>query len=179
MKSSRYLQFGGYFVDTALAQTSSLSPPGAPDTPAAPIVSSPTMTGSEPRAGTIVVSRSRERALERNGGPGRKPDATSPVGFARRPRSGVLVRASYRTELLYTARTSTASVAARRHEPNTQRQESTPKPVVREQRRDGCRPSATFWPLATRTKCYNRTSLLLRGSKTSVLVLPKVVATTQ
>src|SRR5215469_13771085 len=34
----------------ALTQASSLSPPGAPETPAAPITSSPTVIGSAPRA---------------------------------------------------------------------------------------------------------------------------------
>src|SRR5215472_14951930 len=34
----------------AFTQASSLSPPGAPETPAAPITSSPTMIGSAPRA---------------------------------------------------------------------------------------------------------------------------------
>src|ERR1700683_583692 len=42
----------------ALAQASSLSPPGAPETPTAPITSSPTLMGSAPRAGTMLVRNS-------------------------------------------------------------------------------------------------------------------------
>src|SRR5215471_6260646 len=42
----------------ALAQASSLSPPGAPDTPTAPIVSLPTLIGSAPRAGVMFVRKS-------------------------------------------------------------------------------------------------------------------------
>src|SRR5215469_13526301 len=42
----------------ALAQASSLSPPGAPDTPTAPIVSLPILIGSAPCAGTMLVRRS-------------------------------------------------------------------------------------------------------------------------
>src|SRR6202163_3740168 len=38
----------------ALAQASSLSPPGAPETPTAPMVSSPTLIGSAPCAGTML-----------------------------------------------------------------------------------------------------------------------------
>ena len=38
----------------ALAQASSLSPPGAPETPTAPMVSLPTLIGSAPCAGTML-----------------------------------------------------------------------------------------------------------------------------
>jgi hypothetical protein len=43
----------------ALLQASSLSPPGAPETPMAPITSSPTLIGSAPWAVLIFVSESR------------------------------------------------------------------------------------------------------------------------
>src|SRR3982074_3814870 len=39
----------------ALAQTSSFSPPGAPETPTAPITSSPALIGSAPCAATTLV----------------------------------------------------------------------------------------------------------------------------
>src|SRR5260370_16365493 len=42
----------------ALTQTSSLSPPGAPETPTAPIVSSPIMIGNAPRAAVILARKS-------------------------------------------------------------------------------------------------------------------------
>ena len=41
----------------ALAHTSSLSPPGAPETPTAPSVSSPALIGSAPRAGIMLPRR--------------------------------------------------------------------------------------------------------------------------
>src|SRR5262249_12442485 len=53
-----YLSWSATLSMPALAQTSSLSPPGAPDTPIAPMVSSPTLIGSAPWAGTMLVSRS-------------------------------------------------------------------------------------------------------------------------
>src|SRR5215472_4128584 len=42
----------------ALAQASSFSPPGAPDTPTAPIVSLPILIGSAPCAGVMLVRKS-------------------------------------------------------------------------------------------------------------------------
>src|SRR5215467_312818 len=42
----------------ALAQASSFSPPGAPDTPTAPIVSLPILIGSAPCAGVMFVRKS-------------------------------------------------------------------------------------------------------------------------
>src|SRR5580692_7391292 len=59
---------GSYFSASAtlsmpaLAQASSLSPPGAPETPTAPIVSLPTLIGSAPCAGTML-SRYRAPAV--------------------------------------------------------------------------------------------------------------------
>ena len=48
LQSSPYFSSAATFSMPALAQASSLSPPGAPDTPMAPIVSSPTLIGSAP-----------------------------------------------------------------------------------------------------------------------------------
>src|ERR1700704_1564274 len=69
---SRERIFAAYFRSPAtlsipaLTQASSLSPPGAPEAPAAPITSLPTLIGSAPPAGVMV--------------PGRSPPA--PGGFA-------------------------------------------------------------------------------------------------
>ena len=46
----RHLSWSATLSMAALTQTSSFSPPGAPETPAAPMTSSPTMIGSAPRA---------------------------------------------------------------------------------------------------------------------------------
>src|SRR5207247_9175525 len=51
-----YLSWSLTLSMPACAQTSSLSPPGAPETPTPPIVSSPIMIGSAPRAATTLAS---------------------------------------------------------------------------------------------------------------------------
>src|SRR6266700_2112647 len=54
----RYFRSAATLSMPALAQASSLSPPGAPETPTAPIVSSPTLIGSAPCAATMLLRRS-------------------------------------------------------------------------------------------------------------------------
>src|SRR5216684_2905718 len=55
--SPDYLSWSATLSRPALTQASSLSPPGAPDTPAAPITSSPILTGSAPCAATMLVGQ--------------------------------------------------------------------------------------------------------------------------
>src|SRR5262249_30881865 len=57
-RNAAYFSWSATLSMAALAQASSLSPPGAPDTPIAPMVSSPTLIGSAPWAGTMLVRRS-------------------------------------------------------------------------------------------------------------------------
>ena len=48
----------GDLVEPALAQASSLSPPGEPETPTAPMTSSPTLIGNPPALALMPVSQS-------------------------------------------------------------------------------------------------------------------------
>ena len=52
---SAYFNWSATLSMPALAQTSSFSPPGAPETPTAPITSSPTLIGRAPWAATTLV----------------------------------------------------------------------------------------------------------------------------
>src|SRR5262249_3204244 len=54
-RSAAYFNWSATLSMPALAQASSLSPPGAPETPMAPMVSSPTLIGSAPCAGVMLV----------------------------------------------------------------------------------------------------------------------------
>src|SRR6516165_7807114 len=54
-KGAAYFNSSATLSMPALAQASSLSPPGAPETPMAPMVSSPTLIGNAPRVGTMLV----------------------------------------------------------------------------------------------------------------------------
>src|ERR1700676_2626613 len=56
--SFAYLRSADTLSMPALAQTSSLWPPGAPDTPMAPIVSSPMAIGNAPCAATMLLRKS-------------------------------------------------------------------------------------------------------------------------
>src|SRR4051812_1427506 len=53
-----YLSWSAPLSSPALAQASSLSPPGEPDTPTAPMTSSPTLIGNPPAVALMPVSQS-------------------------------------------------------------------------------------------------------------------------
>ena len=55
LATSAYFSWSATLSRPACTQTSSLSPPGAPDTPTAPITSSPALTGSAPASAITLV----------------------------------------------------------------------------------------------------------------------------